>query len=130
MIRAVIFPPERRKHTQMQRFIEMPGVLYEHVVGKECSFQQGAGIDPLWSFAVIEYKNEFPSAERRRASDIYCQIRVWKCPLITKKKDQQKLIGQLGLMLTEQFIELRKVSSCVHPQKDTTRYYSVILTYS
>lgn len=34
----------------------MPGVLYEHVVSKECSFQQGAGIDPLKSFAVIEYK--------------------------------------------------------------------------
>ncbi len=40
------------------------GVLYEHVVGKECSFQQVAGIDPLKSFAIIEYKNVFPSAKR------------------------------------------------------------------
>ncbi len=73
------------------------GVLYEHVVGKECSFQQGAGIDPLKSFAIIEYKNVFPSGKRWGASDIYCQIRVWMYPLITKKKDQQKLIGQQGL---------------------------------
>ncbi len=99
MIRAVIFPRERRAHKQcaVAGVIQMPGVLYEHVVGKECSFQQGAGIDPLKSFAVIEYKNVFPSAKRWGASDIYCQIRVWKYPLITKKKDQQKLIGQQGL---------------------------------
>lgn len=40
----------------------MAGVLYEHGAGEECSFQRGANIDRLESFAVIEYKNV--SAER------------------------------------------------------------------